>query len=102
MIAVSLSRPLTAAIADKVLYIMDVILHIGAQRTATTSFQAYMRANSADLSAQGIGYWGPHRTRRGGVLSPLVSLQTEGAIDETRDLIARYVGKLKKNVARRT
>ncbi len=100
MIAVSLSRPLTAAFADKVQYIMDVILHIGAQRTATTSFQAYMRANSANLSAQGIGYWGPHRTRRGGVLSPLVSLQTgaarDGVIDETRDLIARYVGKLKK------
>lgn len=104
MTDVSLSRPLTAAFVDKVLFIMEVILHIGAQRTATTSFQAYLRANSAELSAQGIGYWGPHRTRRGGVLSGLVCIDegrapdgvVEGAVDETRDLIARYVGKMKK------
>lgn len=104
MTPVFLSRPPMAALADKVLQIMDVILHIGAQRTATTSFQAYLRANSADLSAQGVGYWGPHRTRRGGILSALVSLQDgvaphsviDGAVDETRDVIARYVSRLAK------
>jgi len=44
---------------------MEVILHIGAHRTASTSFQAYMRANALALSAQGIGFWGPRRTRNG-------------------------------------
>ncbi|MCD1625479.1 MAG: hypothetical protein ACU0B7_06110 [Paracoccaceae bacterium] len=44
---------------------MDVILHIGAHRTASTSFQAYMRANLPALQEQGIGFWGPRRTRNG-------------------------------------
>ncbi len=44
---------------------MDITLHIGAHRTASTSFQAYMRANAADLADQGIGFWGPGRTRDG-------------------------------------
>jgi hypothetical protein len=44
---------------------MDVILHIGAHRTASTSFQAYLRDNAAALSAQGIATWGPDRTRNG-------------------------------------
>lgn len=47
---------------------MDVILHIGAHRTATTSFQSYLRANRAELGAQGIGFWAPWRTR-GGLLN---------------------------------
>ncbi len=45
--------------------LMEVTLHIGAHRTASTSFQAYMRANAAELGAQGVGFWGPHRTRDG-------------------------------------
>ncbi|WP_254446456.1 hypothetical protein [Ruegeria sp. HKCCD8929] len=44
---------------------MDVILHIGAHRCATTSFQHYMRRNAEVLLRQGIGFWGPHRTRSG-------------------------------------
>lgn len=44
---------------------MDVILHIGAHRTATTSFQAYLRLNAQLLAAQGIAVWGPRRTRAG-------------------------------------
>ncbi len=42
---------------------MDVILHVGAHRTATTSFQYYLRENSGFLRANGIGFWGPLRTR---------------------------------------
>ncbi len=56
--------PLRAALA-KVLRIMDVILHLGAHRTASTSFQAYLRDNAAPLSAQGVAHWGPKRTRSG-------------------------------------
>lgn len=44
---------------------MDVILHIGAHRSASTSFQAYLRANTAALERQGLCYWGPRRTRSG-------------------------------------
>lgn len=44
--------------------LMDVILHLGAHRTATTSFQHYLRGQGPWLAARGIGYWGPLRTRR--------------------------------------
>ena len=44
---------------------MDVILHLGAHRTATTSFQHYMRENAETLRRAGIGFWGPWRTRDG-------------------------------------
>ena len=47
---------------------MDVILHIGAHRTGTTSFQDYLRVNRAVLTTQGIGFWAPWRTR-GGLLN---------------------------------
>lgn len=44
---------------------MEVILHIGAHRTGTTSFQNYVRAHRTALDAQEIGFWGPWRTRTG-------------------------------------
>lgn len=44
---------------------MDVILHIGAHRTASTSFQTYLRQNHAALAAHGTGFWGPLRLRKG-------------------------------------
>lgn len=44
---------------------MDVILHVGAHRCATTTFQSYMRRNAAVLTARRIGFWGPLRTRGG-------------------------------------
>lgn len=43
---------------------MDVLLHIGAHRSASTTFQAYMRSNAVVLADGGIGYWGPFRLRR--------------------------------------
>ncbi|KIC11497.1 hypothetical protein RA19_05490 [Leisingera sp. ANG-M1] len=44
---------------------MKVILHTGAHRCATTSFQEYMRQNAQGLKMQGLGFWGPFRTRNG-------------------------------------
>ncbi|MEM8655675.1 MAG: hypothetical protein AAGF36_13110 [Pseudomonadota bacterium] len=44
---------------------MKVILHIGAHRTGTTSFQAYIRRNADFMRARRIGFWGPLRTRQG-------------------------------------
>jgi len=45
--------------------LMDIILHAGAHRTGTTSFQSYLRGNTAALAADGTGYWGPRRLRTG-------------------------------------
>ncbi len=44
---------------------MHVILHIGAHRCATTTFQHYLRMNAARLMDRNIGFWGPRRTRAG-------------------------------------
>ncbi|MEN8894443.1 hypothetical protein [Planktotalea arctica] len=44
---------------------MDVILQLGAHRTASTSFQLYLRQSSAALGEQGVGFWGPVRLRGG-------------------------------------
>lgn len=52
---------------------MEIILHLGAHRTATTSFQHYMRANAAALAAQGLGVWGPDVTRDG-ILTGVIPL----------------------------
>jgi len=44
---------------------MDVTLHVGAHRTGTTTLQRFLEANRSHLAAQGIGVWGPRRTRDG-------------------------------------
>lgn len=44
---------------------MDVILHIGAHRTGTTAFQAYLQANRARLAAEGTAIWLPADIRAG-------------------------------------
>lgn len=47
---------------------MDIILHLGAHRTATTSLQRHAQAQTAALAAQGLAFWGPPVTR-GGLLA---------------------------------
>lgn len=44
--------------------IMDVILHLGAHRTGTTTFQHFVRGHLQTLDENGIGFWGPGRTRK--------------------------------------
>jgi len=44
---------------------MDIILHVGAHRTGSTSFQHYLRGNRARLMADGTAVWEPHQLRRG-------------------------------------
>ncbi|MDU8913240.1 hypothetical protein [Aestuariicoccus sp. MJ-SS9] len=44
---------------------MDIVLHPGAHRTGSTSFQSYLRAVQDDICGQGLAYWGPWRTRKG-------------------------------------
>lgn len=45
-------------------FFMDVILHVGAHRSGTTTFQQYMRDHSTNLETQSIGFWGPWRVRK--------------------------------------
>jgi hypothetical protein len=51
--------------------IMDIILHLGAHRTATTSLQRYAQACGPALAALGVVVWGPEVTR-GGLLSGVI------------------------------
>ncbi len=44
---------------------MDVILHVGAHRTATTTFQHHIAANRPALRASRAAYWGPKVVRGG-------------------------------------
>ncbi|WP_137700182.1 hypothetical protein [Marimonas lutisalis] len=77
---------------------MDVILHIGAHRTASTTLQHYLRANLHALRDQGIGFVGPRRTRDDGLLS---GIQPDGAgaaqPDQARRRIARRCGRAAKS-----
>ena len=56
---------------------MDVTLHFGAHRTATTTFQRMMGQSGPALRARGLAYWGPKRTRSAlfdGLLGPAAGI----------------------------
>ena len=64
--AIPLKRPGGAvSILNRGRAAMDIILHLGAHRTGTTSFQQYLRANGTALSAAGTRVWDPRHTRKG-------------------------------------
>ena len=44
---------------------MDVILHLGAHRTATTTLQRMLGQSHVALQDAGVAYWGPKRLRAG-------------------------------------
>lgn len=50
---------------------MDVILHVGAHRTATSSFQAHLAHNRPGMADRGTVYWGP-RITRGGLFAGII------------------------------
>jgi hypothetical protein len=75
---------------------MDVILHVGAHRSGTTTFQDYMRRNSGALSDEGIGYWGPGRTRKG----LFSGLMPGPEVARGRNLRQRAEGRIKLRLAR--
>ncbi|EEX08067.1 conserved hypothetical protein [Ruegeria lacuscaerulensis ITI-1157] len=66
---------------------MEVILHCGAHRCATTSFQGYMTENAQSLEHLGLVYWGPERARSIG-LNNLDKLTPEVCAGLQRDLDA--------------
>lgn len=57
--------PAGAALRQRSAKAMEIILHIGAHRCASTSFQHYMRCNAERLGRERTGFWGPWRTRAG-------------------------------------
>lgn len=62
---INFPSPHRAAIRQGASKTMEIILHLGAHRTASTSFQHYLRRNAETLAKSGIGVWGPLRTRDG-------------------------------------
>ncbi|MGP6085823.1 hypothetical protein [Antarctobacter jejuensis] len=70
---------------------MDIILHAGAHRSASTSFQFYLRENRDALQVQRIGFWGPWRTRKG-------LLHSVAERPETVEAARRAAGRVALNV----
>ena len=44
---------------------MEILLHLGAHRTATTTLQQMLGQSHLALQGAGLGYWGPKRLRAG-------------------------------------
>ena len=75
---------------------MRVILHIGAHRCATTTFQHYLRANADRLAGQGVGVWLPPRTRRG-LFSGIIPAKSS---PDPITLAERARGRIRLNLAK--
>lgn len=71
---------------------MDVTLHLGAHRTATTSFQGYLAQNKRVLREQGLTTFGPGETRTG-LLTGLLKRPDRATSRDDR-LARRSVGRL--------
>ncbi|KIC43275.1 hypothetical protein RA27_08320 [Ruegeria sp. ANG-R] len=91
---------------------MEVILHCGAHRCASTSFQNYLSRNEKALSEQGLVYWGPERTQSNGLnslnkLTPDVCDALRRELDAcqrggARQLLVsqeNFVGSMERNIA---
>lgn len=84
-----------AALQQRSRNTMKVILHTGAHRCATTSFQEYLRQNAQGLNKQGVSFWGPYRTRNG-----LFHGIQPGPVPVTgRDPVQRAQGRLQMRMA---
>jgi len=85
---------------------MDVILHLGAHRCATTTLQMYLARNAAALARAGIAIWTPDRTR-GGLFAGLVqrpqdiTLADERLAHRSMGVIAVETGRLEQAGTRR-
>lgn len=86
--------PLGTALAKQVLAVMDVILHLGAHRTATTTFQNYLRNNEFALLQRGIAVWEPRNTRKGLFHGVLPARSREKAFKRAQGRIALRLNAL--------
>jgi len=76
---------------------MDITLHLGAHRTASTVFQNYLRENRKDLRRHRISVWGPDRTR-GGLLRGVIPIP--GTQETPNDQFCRARGRVMLNLRR--
>ena len=95
MSVVSATWPGGAATPQRIGKAMDVILHIGAHRCASTSFQHYLRRNSDKLAGNGIGFWGPRYTRKG----LFRGLTSEAKTDTRGTANRRGIGRVRLNLS---
>lgn len=79
------------AYSHGVFSLMDIILHIGAHRTASTSFQAYLRANADALEELAVCFWGPKRTR-GGLFSGIVPVNGSPRLERQARMAKGRIG----------
>lgn len=93
--AFPVTRPDGAALGQRIGKAMDVILHIGAHRCGTTTFQHYMHSNADSLAQAGIGFWGPERTRKG----LFRGLSPETGATAGRDLRQRAIGRVQMHLS---
>ncbi len=94
--AVFLSRPPCVALLRKgIVRLMDIILHLGAHRTGSTSFQHYLRSNQVNLAADGTDLWEPQMLRKG----MFDGLFAKPLLRNGRDVQRRAMGRIRLNVA---
>ncbi|MEL6957600.1 MAG: hypothetical protein AAGL89_01455 [Pseudomonadota bacterium] len=72
---------------------MDICLHLGAHRTATTSFQSALRSNTAHLARCGLTCWTPAKTRDG-LMRGLIRHPEDATLQDDEQGL-RSVGRLK-------
>ena len=83
-----------AALWSKVCRFMDVILHVGAHRTGTTTLQSYLRQHRGALETAGVEVWDPRRTRRG----LFHGLRPGDAVPQGDRARRRALGRIKVNL----
>lgn len=86
-------------IALKVLQVLQVILHIGAHRTGTTTLQQAIQKNQYNLRQNGLTYWGP-RTTRGGIFSGLLRRAEVYEEADTIQMVKRNSGAIRMEMDR--
>jgi hypothetical protein len=95
-VAVSQTRlPFAATLRKGIARLMDIILHVGAHRTGSTSFQHYLRGNRAHLMDDGTALWEPHMLRRG----LFDGLFAAPRMMNGRNLQRRAMGRVRLNLA---
>ncbi len=77
---------------------MEICLHLGAHRTASTSLQVFLNANRKAMTRQRVGIWGPGRTRSG-LFAGLVRDPNLLQPDDEK-LGRRSIGRIKMELAR--
>lgn len=87
--------PVAALLHKGIFRLMDIILHLGAHRTGSTSFQHYLRGNRARLVEDGTAIWEPHMLRRG----LMDGLFARPRLLNGRDLQRRAMGRVRLHAA---